>query len=124
MIERHESEGFTAAYMDRNWRPVDADKAEFVKLVYDDGRIAFLIDPAPQRIRIYGASLAVWAKAIIAQDYARILSALNVGLSAGESNTEIAHRVVGSLDMNGTNGMTEVTRQHILSLGKGYLRRR
>lgn len=75
-------------------------------------------------LKIYGQSLASWARAIFTQDAERIHSAISVGLTAGDSNTDLAHRVIGSRRENGTNGMTEITRQHILHLGRGLLKKR
>lgn len=49
--------------------------------------------------------------------------ALRAGITAGDSNTEVAHRVVGSREFDGSNGATEITRQHILRLAKGYLQK-
>lgn len=75
-------------------------------------------------LKIHGHELAHWARNIAAQDGDRIHSALSVGLTAGDDNTDIAHRVIGSRRINGVNGMTEITRQHILRLGKGLLQER
>lgn len=75
-------------------------------------------------VMIYGKSLATWAQHLNEQDAARIASAISVGLTAGLDNTDIAHRVIGSRRNNGTEGATEITRQHILRLGKGLLRKR
>jgi hypothetical protein len=79
---------------------------------------------APRRLKIHGHSLATWAAQITAHEAARITSEIKIGISAGESNTDIAHRIIGSARLNGGNGATEITRQQILRLGKGYLRRR
>jgi hypothetical protein len=79
---------------------------------------------APRKLKIHGHELAHWARNIAAQDAERIHSAISVGLTAGEDNTDIAHRVIGSRRMNGVNGATEITRQHILRLGKGLLHKR
>lgn len=75
-------------------------------------------------LKIHGHELAHWARNIAAQDAERIHTAISVGLTAGEDNTDIAHRVIGSRRLNGSNGMTEITRQHILRLGKGLLHKR
>lgn len=75
-------------------------------------------------LKIHGHELAHWARNIAAQDAERIHTAISVGLTAGEDNTDIAHRVIGSRRLNGSNGMTEITRQHILRLGKGLLLKR
>lgn len=75
-------------------------------------------------LKIYGHPLAAWARGIHGQDAQRIATAISVGLSAGEDNTDIAHRVIGSRRHNGANGMTEITRQHIFRLGRGLLNKR
>lgn len=75
-------------------------------------------------LKIHGVRLSAWARNIAAQDAERIHTAIGVGLTAGEDNTDIAHRVIGSRRMNGVNGATEVTRQHIIRLGKGLLHKR
>lgn len=79
---------------------------------------------APRQLKIMGHGLATWARGIHAQDTQRIATAISVGLTAGESNTDIAHRVIGSRRNNGTDGVTEITRQHILRLGHGLLKKR
>lgn len=79
---------------------------------------------APKVQKIHGRSLATWAREILGDDLKRIESAIQLGLTSGDSNTDIAHRVIGSRQHNGINGMTEITRQHILALGRGYLRKR
>lgn len=77
---------------------------------------------APRRLKLFGQSLATWASMIIANDAMLIDSAISIGLTAGDDNTDIAHRVIGSRRMNGSNGATEITRQYFLRLGRGYLR--
>jgi hypothetical protein len=74
--------------------------------------------------KIYGKSLNHWAREVCGQDLKRIESAIKLGLSAQDDHMMIAHRVIGSRRHNGINGMTEITRQHILQLGRGYLRKR
>jgi hypothetical protein len=77
-----------------------------------------------KKLKIHGHELAHWARNIVAQDAQRIHSAISVGLTAGEDNTDIAHRVIGSRRLNGSNGATEITRQHIFQLGRGLLHKR
>ena len=52
-------------------------------------------------LKIHGHELARWARHIAAQDAQRIHTAISVGLTAGEDNTDIAHRVIGSRRNNG-----------------------
>jgi hypothetical protein len=68
---------------------------------------------------IYGRTLADWARGILGQDLKRIESVIKMGLIAQDENTTIAHRVIGSRSMQGRNGATEITRQHIYQLGRG-----
>lgn len=79
---------------------------------------------APKKLKVYGKSLDHWARHIAGQDLKRIETVINTGLLAQDDNTAIAHRVIGSRRHNGINGVTEITRQHILHLGRGYLRKR
>lgn len=75
-------------------------------------------------LKIHGQTLATWARAVAQEDYQRIKTAISVGLTAGEDNTDIAHRVIGSRRTNGVDGATEVTRQHVYRLGHGLLQKR
>lgn len=77
-----------------------------------------------KKLKIHGHSLAAWARGIFQDDAARIETAISIGLTAGEVNTDIAHRVIGSRRNNGSDGMTEITRQHVYRLGRGLLLKR
>lgn len=76
------------------------------------------------KLKIHGYELATWARAICHNDAQRIKTAISVGLTAGEDNTDIAHRVIGSRRNNGVEGATEITRQQIYRLGHGLLHER
>jgi hypothetical protein len=78
----------------------------------------------PKNLKIHGYELATWARALCHNDVQRIKTAISIGLTAGEGNTDIAHRVLGSRRNNGTDGQTEVTRQQIYRLGHGLLKQR
>jgi hypothetical protein len=43
MIERQTIDGkdATVAYLSADFTPVDADKAELIKIIYDDGNVVF-----------------------------------------------------------------------------------
>lgn len=157
MIERNDDIGATVVYIGPDWEPADASNATLVKLIFDDGRVLFLVpgvkpEPAPEpepiepdvgfdthefnedswarhrqrqqprRIKINGQTLATWARSLLNHEMRVVEMAIRSGLQHGEDNTEIAHRVIGSRKLNGVNGATELTRQHILRLAKGYLR--
>ena len=76
------------------------------------------------KLRIHGYELATWARALCHHDAQRIKTAISIGLTAGEDNTDIAHRVIGSRRNNGVEGATEITRQQIYRLGHGLLHER
>jgi hypothetical protein len=76
----------------------------------------------PRRIKINGQTLATWARSLITNEMRTVEMAIRSGLQSGMSNSDIAHLVIGSRKLNGVNGVTELTRQHILRLAKGYLR--
>lgn len=75
-------------------------------------------------LKIHGHTMAVHARRVAEMDAQNIHTAISVGLTAGEDNTDIAHRVVGSRRLNGVNGATETTRQHIYALGRGLMLKR
>lgn len=64
-----------------------------------------------------GATLAEWASIISQNDIKRIDMAIRSGVVSGLDNTEIARKVVGSLQLRGIDGVTEVTRQEVARLG-------
>lgn len=96
------------------------EDSEFDGDSFDKHRARF----APRRLKIYGQSLASWARRIAEQDAQRVYSAISIGLTSGLEATDIAHSVIGSRRNNGFEGATEITRQHIFRLGRGLLRRR
>lgn len=77
-----------------------------------------------EELKVYGRPLHHWARALAGHELTHIEKAIKAGLTAQDDNTAIAHRVIGSRRHNGVNGVTEITRQHILRLGRGYLRKR
>ena len=64
-----------------------------------------------------GYSLAQWAAYFAADDAARIDGTIRAGVISGQSAPEIARKVVGSANMNGIDGQTEITRRKIARLG-------
>lgn len=71
---------------------------------------------------ILDVSLARWAKSFADKDAQTISSAIQTGLIAGLDNTEIARRVVGSMGLNGVDGVTEFTRHKIAHLGRAAIK--
>jgi hypothetical protein len=67
-------------------------------------------------------SLAVWAKTFAAKDAESIKQAIVSGLSDGLDSTEIARKVVGSMALNGVDGVTEATRLHVAHLGRAAIK--
>lgn len=67
---------------------------------------------------VRGVSFAQLAAFFIEEDLARIDNAVRSGLIGGLDNTEIGRKVIGSMGINGIDGVTEVTRQRIAHLGR------
>ncbi len=58
-----------------------------------------------------GRTLKEWASSIAAEDLRRIENSVRVGMVQGESSAEIARRVVGSAQLRGVDGTTQITRR-------------
>ena len=69
-----------------------------------------------------GLTLAQWAAYFAKTDVARIDNAIRTGLIGGLDSSGIARKVVGSLGLNGVDGVTEITRQQIRQLARRALR--
>jgi hypothetical protein len=66
--------------------------------------------------------LASWAAYFAQQDFKAIEAAIQLGLADGLDNTEIARKVVGSMGLNGVDGVTEFIRHKIAHLGRASIR--
>lgn len=66
---------------------------------------------------ILDRTLATWASAFAKDDLASIRQAIQTGLAEGIDSTEIARKVVGTMGLNGVDGITEMTRHKIAHLG-------
>lgn len=73
-------------------------------------------------VMVLDTSLAKWAAYFAAIDLKAIDAAIRAGLISGEDNTEIARRVVGSMALNGVDGVTEYTRNKIAHLGRAAIK--
>jgi hypothetical protein len=72
-------------------------------------------------VKILDQSFAVWAQAFAKNDLETIRTAIISGLLAGIDNIEIARRVVGSMGLNGVDGVTEYTRHKLAHLGRASI---
>lgn len=79
--------------------------------------------PAPALLRnvatrrpFQGRTLREWARKIQADDLARLDSAIKIGVVQGETNDQIARRLVGSARLRGRDGVTQVTRNQAEAL--------
>jgi hypothetical protein len=62
------------------------------------------------------------AAKLVRADIKRIEGAIRVGVIGGLSVDEIVRLVCGTEAMNGRDGLTEITRQHVTLLAKQYLK--
>jgi hypothetical protein len=70
---------------------------------------------------ILDRSLAAWAQEFAREDARNIDTAIRVGLTEGHKSDEIARKVVGSMGMNGIDGVTEYTRHRMGHLGRAAI---
>ncbi len=115
----------TVSYFDEQFAPVtDLSQPHLAKVLFDDGEVLTLRADGIEPLKVHGQTLDAWERMIAAHDARLIRSALSIGLTAGDDNTDIAHRVIGSRRLNGVDGVTEITRQRIRRLGAAMLKER
>jgi hypothetical protein len=78
--------------------------------------------PEITKEKIKDASLAQWASGFAAADASRIETAIRSGLLGGFCNTDIAAQIVGQSNLNGCDGVTEITRKNISDLARQALK--
>lgn len=97
---------------------------EKIKLIRQDAiKTAFrLLRSRLGDVTILDQSLATWAQAFARNDIETIRTAITSGLIDGLDNAEIARKVVGTLGLNGVDGVTEFTRHKIAHLGRAAIK--
>jgi SPP1 gp7 family putative phage head morphogenesis protein len=65
-----------------------------------------------------GRVMKQWTKDLAREDIRRINDAIKIGMVQGESNQDIAARVVGTVRANGTDGATELSRNQLTALSR------
>lgn len=73
---------------------------------------------------VLDVSFARWAQYFSAIDHKQIKMAIQAGLAEGVDSTEIARKVVGSLSLDGVDGVTQFTRHKLAHLGRAAIRAR
>lgn len=63
-----------------------------------------------------GRILRKWADTVAAEDLRRIDSVVRLGMVAGESSADIARRVVGTAQLKGADGVTEISRRQAAAI--------
>lgn len=71
---------------------------------------------------ILKVSLPRWAAYFMRQDAQTISATIQAGMADGLDSTEIARKVVGSIGLNGVDGVTEFTRHKVAHLGRAAIR--
>jgi len=81
--------------------------------------------PAPELLRsivttrpFEGKVMRQWSKNLAQADLARIEAQIQIGLVQGDSIPEISRRIVGSVNLRGRNGVTEVTRRQAEAIAR------
>lgn len=82
-----------------------------------------MVIPAPALLRALvreqpfeGQTLKEWASQLAEADQRRIMNEIRIGMVQGESINDIARRIVGSAQFNGTDGVTQITRNEAVSI--------
>lgn len=97
--------------------------AKIKDIRYDAIKTAFrLLRTRLGDVKVLDHSLPVWAQTFAKNDIETIRSAITSALLDGLDNTEIARRVVGSMALNGVDGVTEYTRHKIAHLGRAAIK--
>lgn len=65
-----------------------------------------------------GRILKEWAETMQADDLRRIHAAIQMGMVAGEDSATIARRVIGTGLLDGTDGVTELTRRQVQAISR------
>lgn len=86
-------------------------------------RTAFLLVRSQLGDRpIHEVTLSRWAATFLRDDLMGIEQAITAGLVAGLDSMEIARKVVGSMQLNGIDGVTQQTRHKIAHLGRAAIK--
>jgi len=94
-----------AEFLDRNLKRVSPVMLD--TLLPDPVMLAAIVSVEPMGGRV----LSEWASTSQRADLQRIMDAVRVGMTQGESTDDIIRRVVGSRDLNGTDGVLEISRR-------------
>ena len=105
---------------DADLRDMIVNEAEFVSMALKTTMPVVLdpTDPGAARLRsiirtdpFRGKTLSAWASNIKRADINKIRDEIRIGLIDGDTNREIARRVVGTARLRGSDGITEITRR-------------
>lgn len=101
-----------------------AELAAKIRDVRDEAfKVAFrLLRTRLGDISVASVSLASWAAYFAREDNRIITAAIQSALVSGDDNVEIARKVVGSMALNGVDGVTEFTRHKIAHLGRAAIK--
>lgn len=77
-----------------------------------------MVSPDPSTLRAIvttnpfeGQLLAGWAKRLARNDLTRIMGQVQIGMVQGDTPAQMARRIVGTAQLRGANGVTEITRR-------------
>lgn len=107
MLEVAQAEPDFMQHAVRSVAPVSIDL-----VIPDAALLQALVEQRPFEGRI----LSDWASGIADADIQRMTDAVRLGMVQGETPAEIAARVVGTVGLNGADGVTEITRNNAASL--------
>lgn len=97
-------------YLDKHLQKISPVQLDMV--LPDPTLLAGIVTSQP----VQGRVLSEWAQGIQDMDLQRIMDAVRIGMTQGESTDSIVRRVVGSRALDGTDGVLQMTRNDIASL--------
>lgn len=82
-----------------------------------------VVMPAPETLKAIvgthpfeGRTLKEWGDSLKKTELQKISDQLNIGMVQGESSSALARRIVGSYELGGVDGVTEVTRRNAMAI--------
>jgi SPP1 gp7 family putative phage head morphogenesis protein len=99
-----------AGYLDENFKDV---MPVVVDTVVPAGELLRgLVDATPVRGRV----LSDWASTAADADVQRIMDGVRIGMLQGDSADDIVHRILGSKELDGTDGVLEMARRDVATI--------
>lgn len=92
----------------------DPEAPAFDTVLPTAGKLASIVSTKP----LEGKLMSQWMDDLSDDDQDRIMQAITIGLTRGDSIDDIVRRVIGSGGVNGADGVTQLTRNNLASIAR------